>query len=154
MTASTAAGPLSGMMILDLTQILAGPMCTMVLADMGADVIKVEKPNGGDDNRRMAPPFIKDWSAGFLAVNRNKRSIALDLRGEAGRGVFRRLAEEADVVVENFRPGVMERLGLGYEELRNIKPRPGLLYYIGLRQHGPGQQPGRVSTWWRRASAA
>ncbi len=142
MTASSAAGPLSGMVILDLTQILAGPMCTMVLADMGADVIKVEKPNGGDDNRRMAPPFIKDWSAGFLAVNRNKRSIALDLRGEAGRGVFRRLVEEADVVVENFRPGVMERLGLGYEELRNIKP--GLVYCTisGFGSTGPASNRG------------
>ena len=142
MTESSSAGPLSGMVILDLTQILAGPMCTMVLADMGADVIKVEKPNGGDDNRRMAPPFIKDWSAGFLAVNRNKRSIALDLRGEAGRGVFRRLVEEADAVVENFRPGVMERLGLGYEELRNIKPRLVYCTISGFGSTGPASNRG------------
>ncbi|CAI8026988.1 Succinate--hydroxymethylglutarate CoA-transferase [Geodia barretti] len=105
MTGPTSAGPLAGMVVLDLTQILAGPMCTMVLADMGADVIKIEKPQGGDDNRRMGPPFVKDWSAGFLAVNRNKRSLALDLRSEEGRGVFRRLVEDADAVVENFRPG-------------------------------------------------
>ena len=142
MTESSSAGSLSGMVILDLTQILAGPMCTMVLADMGADVIKVEKPNGGDDNRRMAPPFIKDWSAGFLAVNRNKRSIALDLRGEAGRGVFRRLVEEADAVVENFRPGVMERLGLGYEELRNIKPRLVYCTISGFGSTGPASNRG------------
>ena len=144
MTASPVAGPLSGIVTLDLTQILAGPMCTMVLADMGADVIKVEKPNGGDDNRRMGPPFIKDWSAGFLAVNRNKRSLALDLRSEAGRGVFRRLVEGADVVVENFRPGVMERLGLGYEELKRHQAGLGLLYYLRLRQHRPSPQPGRL----------
>ena len=72
----TTQSALSGMVVLDLTQIMAGPFCTMVLADMGADVIKVEKPNGGDDNRRMGPPFIKNWSAGFLALNRNKRSLA------------------------------------------------------------------------------
>ena len=142
MTATNIPGPLSGMVILDLTQILAGPMCTMVLADMGADVIKVEKPNGGDDNRRMGPPFVKDWSAGFLAVNRNKRSLALDLRSEAGRGVFRRLAEGADAVVENFRPGVMERLGLGYEELKAIKP--GLVYCTisGFGSTGPARNRG------------
>ena len=139
---SAAAGPLSGMVTLDLTQILAGPMCTMVLADMGADVIKVEKPQGGDDNRRMGPPFIKDWSAGFLAVNRNKRSLALDLRSDAGRGVFRRLVEGADVVVENFRPGVMERLGLGYGELAGIKP--GLVYCTisGFGSTGPARNRG------------
>ncbi len=142
MTTSNAAGPLSGMVTLDLTQILAGPMCTMVLADMGADVIKIEKPNGGDDNRRMGPPFIKDWSAGFLAVNRNKRSLSLDLRGEAGRGVFRRLLEGADVVVENFRPGVMERLGLGYEELAAIKPSLVYCTISGFGSTGPARNRG------------
>ena len=79
---------------------MAGPFCTLLLADMGADVIKVEKPNGGDDARRLGPPFIQDWSAAFLAVNRNKRSIALDLRTEEGKKVFLRLVEEADVVAE------------------------------------------------------
>ena len=142
MITSNVAGPLSGMVILDLTQILAGPMCTMVLADMGADVIKIEKPNGGDDNRRMGPPFIKDWSAGFLAVNRNKRSLSLDLRGEAGRGVLRRLVEGADVVVENFRPGVMERLGLGYEELAAIKPSLIYCTISGFGSTGPARNRG------------
>ena len=142
MTTSSKAGPLSGMVTLDLTQILAGPMCTMVLADMGADVIKVEKPNGGDDNRRMGPPFIKDWSAGFLAVNRNKRSLALDLRNEAGRSVFRRLVEDADVVVENFRPGVMERLGLGYAELAAIKPSLVYCTISGFGSTGPARNRG------------
>ena len=142
MTTSSKAGPLSGMVTLDLTQILAGPMCTMVLADMGADVIKVEKPNGGDDNRRMGPPFIKDWSAGFLAVNRNKRSLALDLRNDAGRSVFRRLVEDADVVVENFRPGVMERLGLGYAELTAIKPSLVYCTISGFGSTGPARNRG------------
>ena len=142
MTSSSVSGPLSGMVILDLTQILAGPMCTMVLADMGADIIKVEKPNGGDDNRRMGPPFIKDWSAGFLAVNRNKRSLALDLRSEAGRGVFRRLVREADAVVENFRPGVMERLGLGYEQLAAIKPSLIYCAISGFGGTGPARNRG------------
>ena len=116
----TTQSALSGMVVLDLTQIMAGPFCTMVLADMGADVIKVEKPNGGDDNRRMGPPFIKDWSAGFLALNRNKRSLVLDLRNENGQAVFKRLVADVDAVVENFRPGVMDRLGLGYETLAAI----------------------------------
>ena len=142
MSVSQVAGPLSGMVILDLTQILAGPMCTMVLADMGADVIKIEKPNGGDDNRRMGPPFIKDWSAGFLAVNRNKRSLALDLREEKGRAVFRRLAQQADVVVENFRPGVMERLGLGYEELKTVNPRLVYCTISGFGSTGPARNRG------------
>ncbi len=142
MTMSSTAGPLSGMIVLDLTQILAGPMCTMVLSDMGADVIKVEKPNGGDDNRRMGPPFIKDWSAGFLAVNRNKRSLALDLRNETGCDVFRRLVGKADVVVENFRPGVMERLGLGYAELAAIKPSLVYCTISGFGSTGPARNRG------------
>ena len=118
--------PLEGMVVLDLTQIMAGPVCTMLLADMGADVIKIEKPNGGDDTRRMGPPFTGSWASGFLALNRNKRSIGLNLREEEGRKVFRRLLETADVVVENFRPGVMDRLGLGYADLAAL--RPSLVY--------------------------
>ena len=118
--------PLAGMVVLDLTQIMAGPVCTMLLADMGADVIKIERPNGGDDTRRMGPPFASGWAAGFLALNRNKRSLALNLQDDRGRQVFRRLLETADVVVENFRPGVMERLGLGYAEL--VQDRPSLVY--------------------------
>ena len=137
-----ANGALSGMVVLDLTQILAGPTCTMVLADMGADVIKVEKPNGGDDNRRMGPPFIKDWSAGFLAVNRNKRSLVLDLRKETGQAVFLRMAEGADVVVENFRPGVMHRLGLGYEELAQVNPRLVYCSISGFGSTGPAAKRG------------
>ena len=142
MTAPVAAGPLAGMVVLDLTQILAGPMCTMVLADMGADVIKIEKPQGGDDNRRMAPPFVKDWSAGFLAANRNKRSLALDLRNDRGREVFKRLVKDADAVVENFRPGVMERFGLGFETLKDIKPSLVYCTISGFGSTGPARNRG------------
>ncbi len=125
--------PLAGMVVLDLSQILAGPVCGMMLADMGADVIKVEKPDGGDDNRRAGPPFIGGQGAGFMAANRNKRSLALNLRDESGRQVFERLLERADVLVENFRPGVMERLGIGYERLSKLKPS---LIYCSISGHG------------------
>jgi crotonobetainyl-CoA:carnitine CoA-transferase CaiB-like acyl-CoA transferase len=139
---TTSLSPLSGMVVIDLTQIMAGPFCTMLLADMGADVIKVEKPNGGDDTRRMGPPFIKGWSAGFLALNGNKRSLALNLQEEAGRTVFKRLLERADVVVENFRPGVMERLGLGYEELAKLKPSLVYCSISGFGRTGPYRDRG------------
>ncbi len=138
----TTDSALSGMVVLDLTQIMAGPFCTMVLADMGADVIKVEKPNGGDDNRRMGPPFIKDWSAGFLALNRNKRSLAVDLRSEAGQAMFKRLVEGADAVVENFRPGVMDRLGLGFQTLATIKPSLVYCSISGFGNTGPDAAKG------------
>ncbi len=131
------ARPLEGMVVLDPTQIMAGPFCTLLLADMGADVIKVEHPDGGDDTRRMGPPFIAGESAAFLAMNRNKRSVALDLKTEEGKDLFRRLARRADVLVENFRPGTMEKLGLGYEALQPINP--GLIYcsISGFGQTGP-----------------
>ena len=130
------------MVVLDLTQIMAGPYCTMALADMGADVIKIEKPNGGDDNRRMGPPFIKDWSAGFLALNRNKRSLVLDLRSQSGQAVFKHIAEDADVVVENFRPGVMDRLGLGFQTLSAIKPSLVYCSISGFGNTGPDATKG------------
>ena len=133
---------LSGMVVLDLTQIMAGPVCTMLLGDMGADVIKVEKPNGGDDNRRMGPPFIEGWSAGFLAINRNKRSLVLDLRDEAGIGVFKKLLDRADVVVQNFRPGVMDRLGLGYKTLAELKPSLVYCSISGFGSTGPYKNRG------------
>ena len=136
------SSPLSGMVALDLTQIMAGPVCTMLLADMGADVIKIEKPNGGDDTRRMGPPFTGGWAAGFLALNRNKRSLALNLRDEQGRQVFRRLLDNADVVVENFRPGVMERLGLDYATLAQIKPNLVYCSISGFGATGPYRDRG------------
>lgn len=134
--------PLAGMVVLDLTQIMAGPVCTMLLADLGAEVIKIEKPDGGDDTRRMGPPLADGWAAGFLALNRNKRSLALNLRAAPGQAVFRRLLATADVVVENFRPGVMERLGLGYGQLAQLKP--GLVYcsISGFGATGPYAQRG------------
>ena len=133
---------LSGVVVLDLTQIMAGPVCTMLLADMGADVIKVEKPAGGDDNRRMGPPFVGGNSAGFMAANRNKRSLVLDLRSEAGQSVFRRLVDRADVVVENFRPGVMERFGLAYPELARVKPSLVYCTISGFGSTGPYKDQG------------
>ncbi|MDA0264609.1 MAG: CoA transferase [Chloroflexi bacterium] len=138
----TTESALSGVVVLDLTQIMAGPFCTMVLADMGADVIKIEKPSGGDDNRRMGPPFIKDWSAGFLALNRNKRSLAVDLRSDAGQAMIKRLVARADVVVENFRPGVMDRLGLGYDALAAIKPSLVYCSVSGFGNTGPDAAKG------------
>ena len=134
--------PLEGMIVLDLTQIMAGPVCTMLLADMGADVIKIEKPNGGDDTRRMGPPFIGGWASGFLALNRNKRSLGLDLRDDSGKEAFLRLLEKADVVVENFRPGVMDRLGLGYGELSRLKPSLIYCSISGFGATGPYSQRG------------
>ena len=139
-----AAGPLTGVKVLDLTQIMAGPMCTLLLADMGANVIKIERPGTGDDTRRMGHRFTGDISGGFLALNRNKRSIALDLRAEAGKAVFKRMAETADIVAENFRPGVMDRLGLGYETLSEINPTLVYASISGFGWHRPLPEPGRV----------
>src|SRR3546814_1015177 len=106
----TAAGPLSGITIVDLTRVLAGPYCTMVLADLGARVIKVEAPGKGDDARHYGP-FMEGQSAYFASLNRGKESIALDLKAEPDRAVFERLLAAADGLVENFRPGTMEKLG-------------------------------------------
>ena len=139
---SHPAGPLDGVKVLDLTQIMAGPMCTLLLADMGADVIKVERPGGGDDTRRMGSRVAGGFAAGFLALNRNKRSIALDLRAAAGKAVFRRMAATADIVAENFRPGVMERLGLGYEALSEINPRLIYASISGFGGTGPYRNRG------------
>ena len=134
--------PLEGMVVLDLTQIMAGPVCTMLLADMGANVIKIEKPDGGDDTRRMGPPFTGGWASGFLALNRNKRSLGLNLREEEGCQVFRKLLQYADVVVENFRPGVMDRLGLGYADLSEIKPSVVYCSISGFGATGPYRNRG------------
>ncbi len=117
---------LDGVVVLDASQILAGPFCTMLLADMGADIIKVEKPTGGDDTRRMGPPFLAGESAAFLQMNRNKRSIVLDIRSPEGNEAFKKLAAKADILIENGRPGSMSRHGLGYEDLSKVNP--GLVY--------------------------
>ena len=136
------SGPLAGVKVLDLTQIMAGPMCTMLLADMGADVIKIERPGSGDDTRRMGSRYENGFAAGFLALNRNKRSIALDLRSDEGKGVFRRMVATADIVAENFRPGVMDRLGLGYAELAKINPRLVYASISGFGGSGPYRNRG------------
>ncbi len=114
--------PLAGIRVLDLTQILAGPYCTMMLGDLGADVVKVERPDG-DGTRRWGPPFAGDESAYFLQVNRNKRSIAIDLKDPEGAAVAQRLAAGADVVIENFLPGAIERFGLDHEAVKAANPR-------------------------------
>ena len=129
--------PLAGVKVMDLTQIMAGPYCTMMLADMGADVLKVEKPNGGDDTRRMGPPFIEGESAAFLGINRNKRSIVIDLRSDDGREIARRMARASDVLVQNFRPGALERMGLGYEQVREINPAIVYCTISGFGATGP-----------------
>jgi crotonobetainyl-CoA:carnitine CoA-transferase CaiB-like acyl-CoA transferase len=128
---------LEGVRVLDCSQILAGPFCSMLLADMGADVIKIEKPNGGDDTRRMGPPFIDTESAAFLAMNRNKRSVVLNFKEPAGVDAMKKLVEDADIIIENYRTGVMQRLGLGYEDLKAINP--GIIYcsISGFGRTGP-----------------
>lgn len=120
--------------MLDFSRVLAGPYCTMVLGDLGADIVKVERDGVGDDLRRWGPPFMPDGeSTYFLSVNRNKRSIALDLKTESGRGVALKLVRQSDVMLENFRPGVMESLGLGYEQLKAINPK---LVYCSITGYG------------------
>ncbi len=130
-------GPLTGLKVIDLTHVMAGPTCTLMLADMGAEVIKVEKTPSGDDSRHMIPPKLGDETAAFLMMNRNKRGIVLDLKTEGGKTILRRLIATADVLVENFAPGVMERLGFGYEDLR--KDSPSLIYcsLSGFGRTGP-----------------
>src|SRR5205807_4850758 len=119
--ATPGEAPLAGVRVLDLSRVLAGPYCTMVLADLGADVIKVERPGAGDETRSWGPPFAGGEAAYFLSVNRGKRSLALDLADPRGAEAARALVAGADVVIENFRAGVAERLGLGYEALREVR---------------------------------
>lgn len=135
-------GPLQGLKVVEITHIMAGPTCGMMLADMGADVIKVERLPDGDDTRRTVPPTIDGESAAFLMMNRNKRGIALDLRSEEGRQVLRRLILGADILVENFRMGAMEAFGLGYETLK--QENPGLIYcsLSGFGRTGPYAERG------------
>ncbi|HEX6142387.1 MAG TPA: CoA transferase [Geminicoccaceae bacterium] len=130
-------GPLRGLKVIDLTHVMAGPTCTLMLADMGADVIKVEKVPDGDDQRKALPPAIDGEPAGFMMVNRNKRGIALDLKAEGGRRVLDRLLESADVLVENFRPGTLEKLGFDYARLK--ERNRGLIYCAlsGFGRTGP-----------------
>lgn len=130
------SGPLAGCRVIELAHIMAGPVAGLMLADMGADVIKVEKLSG-DDTRRFVPPTIEGESAAFLMMNRNKRGIVLDLKSEDGRQALQRLVRDADVLIENYRFGTMEKLGLGYESLRQLNP--GLIYceVSGFGRTGP-----------------
>src|SRR5215216_4182970 len=116
-------GPLDGLTIVDLTRVLSGPYCTMLLADMGARVIKVEQPGRGDDTRAWGPPFVGVESAYFLSINRNKESVTLDFKTSDGRHLLEQLIGRADVVVENFRPGALQRLGFDYAALSLSHPR-------------------------------
>jgi crotonobetainyl-CoA:carnitine CoA-transferase CaiB-like acyl-CoA transferase len=133
---------LEGIRVLDLTQIMAGPFCTMLLADLGAEVIKIENPRGGDDSRRMAPPFYNGESAAFMAMNRNKYGIAVDIRTPSGKEVLWRLIASADVLVENFRPGTMARLGFGFEEVHVRYPALVYCSISGFGQTGPYRERG------------
>jgi len=136
-------GPLNGLTIVDLTRVLSGPYCTMLLGDMGARVIKVEQPGRGDDTRAWGPPFVKGESAYFLGTNRNKESVTLDFKEPRGRRVVEQLIDRADVLVENFRPGTMTRVGLDYETLRARCPRLIYTSISGFGQTGPRRnQPG------------
>jgi len=129
-------GPLDGVKVLDLTRVLAGPFCTMILADLGAEVIKIERPGVGDDSRHFTP-FIKGQSAYFININRGKKSIVINLKHPKGKKLFLELVKKADVVVENFRPGTMERLGLDYEVLKKVNPRIIYASISGFGQYGP-----------------
>ena len=127
--------PLSGIRVLDLSRLLPGPYCTMLLADMGAEVIKIETPRVGD-YARFLPPEV-GLSGLFAAVNRNKKSVALNYRNPRGKEIFLRLAREADVVLEGFRPGVVDRMGIGYEAARGVNPRIIYCSLSGYGQSGP-----------------
>jgi crotonobetainyl-CoA:carnitine CoA-transferase CaiB-like acyl-CoA transferase len=140
MTVAKGDPPLKGVRVLDLTRVLAGPFCSMTLADLGAEVIKVEMPGSGDDTRAY-PPFVKGQSSYFMSVNRGKKSVTLDLKNQEARRALHRIAERCDVFLENFRPGVTARLGVDYEVLRKVNPR---LVYCSISSFG---QTGPYAEW-------
>ncbi len=129
-------GPLHGLVVVDLTRVLAGPFCTMLLADMGAEVIKIERPEGGDDSRAFGP-FINGESAYFMSINRGKKSATLNMKHAEGKKLLKELIGQADILVENFKPGVMSRLGLGWEQLKQVNPRLIYAASSGFGQTGP-----------------
>ena len=135
------APPLTGITVVDLTRVLAGPYCTMLLGDMGAEVIKIERPDGGDDTRSFGPPYLNGESAMFLAINRNKQSLTLNLKHPAAKKILTQLIERADVLVENFRPGTMANLGFDYEAVRKLNPRLIYCLDLWLRPDRPVCQP-------------
>ncbi|PKL02041.1 MAG: carnitine dehydratase, partial [Synergistetes bacterium HGW-Synergistetes-2] len=128
--------PLEGLVVLDMTRVLAGPFAAMMFADMGADVIKIERPDGGDDTRAY-PPFQAGESAYFMSLNRGKKSVTLNLKHEKGKEILKSLARKCDILIENFKPGTMEKLGLGYEDLRKVNPRLIYAASSGFGQTGP-----------------
>ena len=131
------AKALEGIKVLDLSRALAGPYCTMMLADMGAEVIKLEMPGRGDDSRSWGPPFVEGESAYFMSINRNKKSITLNMKSDKSTEIIHKLIKQSDVLVENFRPGAMERLGLGYERVKEMNPRIIYCSISGFGQDGP-----------------
>jgi crotonobetainyl-CoA:carnitine CoA-transferase CaiB-like acyl-CoA transferase len=130
---------LSGIRVVDLTRVMTGPYCTMLLGDMGADVIKIEQPGKGDDTRAWGPPFIENISAYYLSINRNKRSLTLNLKSDEGKAILWKLIESADVVVENFSPGTAARLGFGYDDVRARKADIVYCSISGFGQEGPSR---------------
>jgi len=136
MTLKTEGGALNGIRVLDLTRVLAGPFCTMLLGDMGAEIIKIEVPGQGDDSRRY-PPFIGEESAYFMNLNRNKKSIVLNLKDSRGKDIFLDLIKRSDVILENFRPGTMEKLGLGYDTIKAHNPDIVYSCISGFGHSGP-----------------
>jgi formyl-CoA transferase len=130
-------GPLDGVRVLDLTRALAGPYCSLMLGDMGAEVVKVEMPGSGDETRGWGPPFVEGESSYFMSINRNKKSLTLDLKQPEGREILHKLSERSDVLVENFRPGTMARLGLSYEDAEKLNPRLVYCSISGYGQTGP-----------------
>ena len=134
---TTPSGPLAGLRVLEITQIMSGPTCGLLLADMGADVIKIEKIEGGDDARAYRDPQVGGVSAPFMMMNRNKRGLALNLKSAQGRPLLLKMVKNADVLVENFRGGTMDKLGLGYEALK--AENPSLIYcaITGYGRTGP-----------------
>ncbi len=138
--------PLTGLTVVDLTRVLAGPYCTMLLGDMGAEVIKIERPDGGDDTRGFGPPYLNGESAMFLAINRNKKSITLNLKLPEAKTIFSKLLERADAVVENFRPGTMANLGFDYAAVQRLNPRMIYCSISGFGQTGPYADRGGYDT--------
>jgi formyl-CoA transferase len=139
----TPAGPLAGILVVDLTRALAGPHAAMMLGDLGARVVKVETPDGGDDTRGWGPPFVDGVSTYFLSCNRNKESVTADLKSDPGKALLEDLVERADVLLENFRPGVLDRLGFPVERLHSLNPGLVILSISGFGHDGPeGGRPG------------
>ena len=135
-------GPIKGVKVLELAQIMAGPTCGLMLADLGAEVIKIEKIPGGDDTRRFVPPDINGESSAFMMMNRNKKGIAINLKEKDGIKIFKSMVKKSDVVIENYRKGTMEKLGIGYDELKRINPKIILCEISGYGRSGPYAQKG------------